>query len=81
MHHIFVILKRGGRSYEYIVHIDDNFDSTFRPLIFEWLKNMVHHVLEGRGGVAVMIDLLLLVVGHWGSLGEFKRRRITMRRA
>ena len=29
----------------------------------------------------VMIDLLLLVVGHWGSRGEFKRRRITMRRA
>ena len=31
--------------------------------------------------VIVMIDLLLLVVGHWGSLGEFKRRQITMRRA
>ena len=29
----------------------------------------------------VMIDLLLLVVGHWGSRGEFKRRQITMRRA
>ena len=29
----------------------------------------------------VMIDLLLLVVGHWESRGEFKRRQITMRRA
>ena len=31
--------------------------------------------------VCVMIDLLLLVVGHWVSLGEFKRQQITMRRA
>ena len=30
---------------------------------------------------SVMIDLLLLVVGHWGSLGVFKRQQITMRRA
>ena len=36
-------------------------------------------IAPGAGGV--MIDLLLLVVGHWESRGEFKRRRITMRRA
>ena len=33
------------------------------------------------GTPLVMIDLLLLVVGHWGSQEEFKRRQITMRRA
>ena len=47
-----MILERGGRSYQYVVHIDNNFYSALRPLIFEWLKNVVHHVLEGCGGVA-----------------------------
>ena len=31
--------------------------------------------------LSVMIDLLLLVAGHWDSQGEFKRQQITMRRA
>ena len=48
---VSVILERGGRSYQYVVHIDNDFYSTLRPLIFERLKDVVHHVLEGRGGV------------------------------
>ena len=42
----------------------------------QWKIHNVFHV-----DLLVMIDLLLLVVGHWGYTGELKRRRITMRRA
>ena len=52
MRRVSVILERGGRSYQYVVHIDNNFHSALRPLIFEWLKDVVHHVLKGCGGVA-----------------------------
>ena len=47
-----VILERGGCSYQYIVHVDDDLYSSFCPLIFEWLKYVVHHVLEGCGRIA-----------------------------
>ena len=43
-----------------------------------WAEAIDEEVWEG---LCVMIDLLLLVVGHWISQGEFKRRWITMRRA
>ena len=65
------------------------------PDVQEWTSSQVGwlggHILAGAGRNeehlydtvmdSVMIDLLLLVVGHWGYTGEFKRRRITMRRA
>ena len=48
------------------------------------IRGLRANTLRGKGQglrVGLMIDLLLLVVGHWESRGEFNRRRITMRRA
>ena len=52
MRRVFVILERGRRSYQYIVHVNDNLYSSFCPFILEWSEDVVHHILKSCGGVA-----------------------------
>ena len=52
MHHVSMILKRGRRSYQDIIHINDNFDSFLCPFVLQRSEDVIHHILKGGGRVA-----------------------------